>query len=268
MKDDPDANRARQEKLAAILAQIPWDAWEAIVRKEPEWQTMGDFLPTYGFGPLATLLVAAGLNDYHLKGKADIIYWPEIRRILNRSSVPASAPDLFQLLEQFYKQEREGRRKVETLAAFLFGPLAMRLWNDTPAAVAFDFLSIWRRLAQSLSRSPEEKQIVFAMKCLGLALLMAGETRFDFAPFPIPADSRLRKLTQRLKLAANGQGAMRNLWQTVLTEIQKNHRQASMIHLDSLLWQIAPLQEAELVSYFADLGIPDAGSSLQVFLRE
>jgi len=187
---------------------------------------------------------------------------------LYASPIPGSASELLDVLARFYKTERMTERKIATLRTFLQSPLAERLWLQTPMTMAAEILLIREELARAVEQPVEDKQIVFAMKCLGLALLIAGETRFDFAPFPIPADSRLRKLTKRLKLAADGQEALRNLWQTVLTAIQKSHRHASMIHLDSLLWQIAPLQEAELVNYFGDLGIPDVGCSLQAFLSE
>jgi DNA-(apurinic or apyrimidinic site) lyase len=268
MNGDPGTNQVRQEKLAAVLAQIPWEVWESILRKEPEWQNMAGFLPPYGFGPFATLIIAAGLNDYYLKGKAEIVYWPELRDRLRASPVPGSPSELLDVLAQFYQTERLSERKIVTLRTFLQSPLAERVWRETPATMAAEILLIRAELARAVEQPSEDKQILFAMKCLGLALLMAGEARFNFAPFPLPADSRLRKLTKRLKLAPDGQEAMRNLWQIVLTGIQKSHKQASMIHLDSLLWQIAPLREAELMSYFADLGIPETGSSLQAFLRE
>jgi DNA-(apurinic or apyrimidinic site) lyase len=268
MNDDPGAKHARQRKLTAVLAGIPWDGWQAIVRKEPEWQNLAPFFPLYGFGPLATVLMAAGLNDYHLKGKAEIVYWPAIRTLLTRSSVPTSRSDLRQLFEPFYEHERESRRKTDTLKAFLAGPLAARLWTANPAEVAAEFSSIWKLLGTSLGWPPEEKQAVFGMKCLGLALLIAGESGFDCSRLPMPGDSRLRRLTKRLGFNLKGQQALRSFWGEVLATVQQGRKQVSMIHLDSLLWQIAPLQEAELKEYFADLGSLEVGHSLQVFLSE
>jgi DNA-(apurinic or apyrimidinic site) lyase len=263
MIDHSDAAGRIQEKVAAILAQVPWQAWVAIVRKEAEWQNMAGFLPAYGFGRFATLMLAAGLNDYQLKGKAEIAYWPELKRLLNNGSVPGSTAELLRILVPFYETEKNSRRKIEVLEQFLKSRLAETLWDASPSTVAAEFLSIWNTLAAALTQETEEKQILFAMKCLGLSLMIAGEEGFDFNPIPIPADSRLRKLTKRLKIPVDGQEAMRKWWREILTLLQKNHRQLSMIHLDSLLWQISPLEGSRLLDYFAELGVPHVGSELQ-----
>jgi DNA-(apurinic or apyrimidinic site) lyase len=269
MNDNASASgRALQKRLADVLAQIPWTGWQAIVRKEPEWNHMEGLLPLYGFGPLATLMMAAGLNDYHLKGKADAIYWPRLEALLLDSPLARSALELMDRLIPFYEDERDHLRKVETLRAYCTSALARSLWHSSAQRTAAEFLLIRRDLAATLTRPQDEKQIVFAMKCLGLALMMAGEIRFDFGPLPIPADSRLRKLTRRLRFATVGQDATRKLWSEILGLIQATQPHLTMIHLDSLLWQVAPLAGTDLRSYFDDLGLHGTGAALARLLNE
>jgi DNA-(apurinic or apyrimidinic site) lyase len=263
-----DSSRALQKRLADVLAQIPWTVWQAIVRREPEWNHMEGLLPSYGFGPLATLMMAVGLNDYHLKGKADAVYWPRLEALLLYSPCARSPLELMDRLVPFYEDERDHPRKVETLRAYCTSALARSLWHSSPQRTAVEFLLIRRNLAATLKRPQEEKQIVFAMKCLGLALMMAGESRFDFSPLPIPADSRLRKLTKRLRLATAGQEATRKLWSEILGLIQATQPHLTMIHLDSLLWQIEPLAATDLRSYFDDLGLHGIGAALSRLLNE
>jgi DNA-(apurinic or apyrimidinic site) lyase len=42
----------------------------------------------------------------------------------------------------------------------------------------------------------------------------------------------------------------------------------SMIHLDSLVWQIGTLSKAEIVNYFSQLGLRNIGERLAEMLRE
>ncbi|HWP60117.1 MAG TPA: N-glycosylase/DNA lyase [Candidatus Acidoferrales bacterium] len=264
--EDASATDRRRE-FALILAKIPKNAWRAVVHREPEWQSMAALLPAWGFGPFSALMVAAGLNDYFLKGKAEIVYWPRLRESLLACAVPASPGELLSRLLPFYESERAAGRKLPTLKRFLASPLAERLWNATPQELAADISSIRRALAETLAQDENDKQIVFAMKCLGLALLMAGEERFDSSSLPLPGDSRLRKLTRRLGFDARAQRDMQKFWQSILDELHRAQPELSMIHLDSLLWQIAPLERARWVEYFSDLGIAETGASLEGLLK-
>ncbi|WP_397548066.1 hypothetical protein ABUL39_05025 [Rhodothermus marinus] len=67
------------QRIVNIFLQIPLETWEHIVACEPEWRYMSDLLPSYREGPFAVLMVAAGLNDFQLKGKAEKAYWPVLK---------------------------------------------------------------------------------------------------------------------------------------------------------------------------------------------
>lgn len=60
--------------ISSILSLIPLEKWDKIVEKEPEWQFMHELLPSWDFGRFSVLMVAAGLNDFQLKGKAEVAY--------------------------------------------------------------------------------------------------------------------------------------------------------------------------------------------------
>jgi len=257
----------QKEKLSQIFSEIPWGIWEKIVKKEPEWQNMEFFLPSYGFGPFAVLMVVTGLNDYQLKGKADVSYWPKIRKVLETSPPPSSPNELCNLLTSFYQNERLNKNKIERLKRFLGSPLSSALWKSHPHKISEEFLNIWHELARTMNQNPSAKTIVFSMKCLGISLLMAGEYGFDFVPVPIPVDSRVRKFTNQLGFAITMDGDVRTLWSDVHSILRKSNSRVTMIHLDSLVWQIAPMNKHELQKYFRDLGIPQVGDQLCVLLH-
>jgi len=260
--------RENKKRLAEILAEIPWDVWEKIVRWEPEWENMESFLPVYGFGPFSVLMVAAGLNDYQLKGKAEKVYWPEIHEHLKNLPPPQNPQKLYNLLEPFYRKERLWKRKLHRLGKFLGSFLAQKLWESIPSEVVKEFPAIWKILAQLMGQKPQDKTISFAMKCLGLSLMMKGEYSFDFTEIPIPVDSRVARFTGRVGLlSSSGAKAIRQLWSEILTSLRKYYPSLTMIHLDSLIWQIASLDDAGVKSYFAELGIPQVGDKLIELFR-
>ena len=149
----------RKKKLVEILKEIPWESWKDIVGGEPEWKLMRPFLNSYGFGPFAVLMVVTGLNDYQLKGKAEEVYWPEIRKILESSSIPNSPRDLFDILKPFYKKERLNSIKVQRLRKFLESSLANKIWKSSPEKISVDFLDVWKELAQVMEQKPQDKTI-------------------------------------------------------------------------------------------------------------
>src|SRR5262245_30334818 len=260
MKDDADAARLR--RLAAIFAEIPWPVWEAVVRREPEWKYMASLLPRFGFGPFAALMVGAGLADYYLRGKADLVYWPELQNLLASLPVPRSPVELLDQLVRFCQTERDHAREVMALQTYLASDLARALWHDSAEKVAAQFPQFHRDLAAALARSDDDNQILFATKCLGLSLMMAGENRFDAHVLPLAGGSRLRRLTQKLNFNCAGRQALRGFWNEIVVLVRKRHGEFSSLHLDSLLWQIAPLSRLELLAYFDDLGIRPLGARL------
>jgi len=257
----------RKENLAKILSEIPLEVWDRIVKEEPEWRYMGPFLNRYGFGPFATLMVVTGLNDFKLKGRAEVSYWPKISRILDSSPVPESPRELYAILEQFHRNELYSDLKVNRLGRFLFSPLAEKLWNSTPKTVSRDFPSIWKELAYTMRQNPEAKTISFAMKCLGISLLMVGEYDFDFSEIPIPVDYRVRIFSKKAGfVATEDDNEIRQTWQDVLELIKRRKPEVTMIHLDSLIWQIARMNKKEMLDYFSKMGCRSVGENIVSFL--
>lgn len=249
------------ENLAKILAEIPLDVWNRIVDNEPEKRYMKDFLEEYGFGRFAVLMVAAGLNDFQLKGKADIAYWPILKNIIKKNKVPSSPKEMNGILAKFYSKERLASLKLDRLNRFLTSTLAKELWTTTPKKVADNFLQIWYNLAATMRQNKNAKTIVFAMKCLGIALIIAGEYNFKIEQIPIPVDYRVRRFTERLGINIKTDDDVRRFWSKVLEELRK-YLLINMIHLDSLVWQIGTISKEDIIKYFRDLGVEPVGKKL------
>ena len=253
--------------LVETLAQIPAESWNKIVEKEPEWYLMCDFLETYGFGKFAVLMLVAGLNDFQLKGKAEAAYWPKLKETLDGHEIPDTPKELEHILAEFYRNERLPKLKLRRLNRFLSSELATKLWRAEPDKVTRDFLRIWHELAAVMGQSKEAKTITFAMKCLGIALLMAGETDFSFERIPIPVDYRVRTFTERLGVAVKDDNDIRKFWNDVLEKLRKDVK-INMIHLDSLVWQIGTLSKVGIVKHFARFGLKQVGEKLAEIVRE
>jgi len=259
----------RKKQLANILTEIPWETWESIVRQEPEWYNMEPFIDHFGYGPFATLMVATGLNNYQLKGKAEKVYWPNIRKFLKESPAPRSITELYSILEPFYQKERLNTKKIGRLRYFLGSPLAHELWESLPRKISKELSDIWRRLAKTMGQKPEDKTISFAMKCLGISLLMVKEYGLDFSQIPIPVDSRAVKFTRRTRIYLDETDEkIRVVWNEILSLLQSKNSSLTMVHLDSLVWQIASMDDIQLERYFKSLGISQVGENLSNFLRE
>ena len=258
----------RKYLFVEIIKNIPWEVWEYVIRNEPEWHYMESFLSKFGYGPFAVLMASAGLNDYQLKGKAEEDYWPRIHRLLEVSSTPKSPRDLYNLFEPFYKTERLHTVKIQRLRRFLNSLLANKLWNSSPKKVSGEFLIIWKELTKIMAQKPEDKTICFAMKCLAISLLMLKEYKFDFNTIPIPVDLRVKRFTEIAKLSTSDKNKeIRAIWHEILSLLKQTHLNITMIHLDSLVWQISSLQEDKLQRYFENLGIQRVGKSLSSFLQ-
>ncbi|MCX9011657.1 MAG: N-glycosylase/DNA lyase [Candidatus Methanoperedens sp.] len=265
MSGNENAN-IRKMKLSDVFSEIPQDVWENIVKKEPEWLNMETFSHRFGFGPFAVLMIVTGLNDYQLKGKAEEAYWPKIQKILEISLPPRSPTELYNLLRPFYQKERFKERKIERLGRFLRSPLASELWINPPQRVSTDFLNIWSQIAMTMHQKPQAKTIAFAMKCLGISLLIAGEYKFDFT-VPIPVDSRVKEFTKQLGFQVNKEEDIRKLWDEILSMLQCRNPAITMIHLDSFVWQLASMNKYNLQNYFRDLGNPRIGDGISSLLQ-
>jgi len=252
----------KAQEVARLLSEIPLDVWDKVVSEEPEAK-LGDQLERYGFGKFATFMVAAGLNDYQLKGPAEKAYWPKLREILKANPVPGDLEDLYQLLIKFYENERFKTAKIDRLDKFLKSDLAKYLWDSTPKNIARRFNDIWCRLASTMGQKKETKTIVFAMKTLGISLILVGEHDFDFSKIPIPVDSRVSNITFKLlgyePKDKSKDDEIRIFWGSVLLNIQKVNPQITMIHLDSLVWQIGKRDCDGIRAYFRRFSVPAIG---------
>lgn len=260
-------NIDNQSSIVEVLSKIPTKAWNKIVEREPEWIYMREILKKYGFGRFAVLMLVAGLNDFQLRGKADVAYWPKIKEILEKSVVPNSPEDLKHILSEFYKNERLPYLKLKRLNRFLSSKLARDLWSAIPEEVAKYFLKIWYELAETMKQSKDAKTITFAMKCLGIALLMSGKADFSFENIPIPVDYRVKEFTRRIGVSSGGCEDVRTFWNGVLKKIRESRPEVNMIHLDSLVWQIGVLSKTEIVDYFTEMNLRDVGKRLAELVR-
>lgn len=268
-RTSPFPATSAEQRLVEILKQVPWPAWEQILKEEPEWYTMLPFLERYGFGSFAVLMLATGLNDYQLRGKAELAYWPPIAQLLSSAAPPATPAQLSQLLKPFYRNERYAETKINRLDKFLSSNLAQMLWDLHPGQISGIFPYIWRELAKTMSQEPQAKTISFAMKCLGLSLLMAEESSFNFSQIPIPVDIRVVRFTQDAGLyTGDSLEQIQAIWSRILTSLQKLYSQLTMIHLDSLVWQIAGMDERQRETYFSRIGAGNAGKNLTAFLHK
>jgi len=256
-----------QIQLAEILNKIPSEKWQMIVRNEPEWQHLEPIRKIFPQGAFSVFMLAVGLNAYQLKGKAEMAYWYRLyEHFKDCGSIP-SLEVLEEYLVRFYQKERIYNLKIGRLLKFLNSQLANELWKKSPREIADATLTIWKKLSKTMNQAPHEKTICFAMKCLGISLMMADEYDFDFNGIPIPVDSRIKKFTNNLGIdfGENIQ-PMQDFWDDVLTSLRQTLPQINMIHLDSLIWQIAHHDAHELMAYFETLAIYDVGESLSQYL--
>lgn len=255
--------RGKVEIVGEILSKIPLEVWKKILFQEPEAGSIFKLAPLYGWSHFAVLMIALGLNDYQLKGKAEEVYWPKLFKHLEKERVPASLTELYSILKPFYQKERYNQRKVERLYKFLHSQLAETLWNSNLQEISSKFVTIWCELARTMHQSPYKKTIAFAMKCLAIVLIKANIHNFNFDAIPIPVDLRVQKFTSMLAFPATSNEKIRELWHDVLSIIQKKEPEVSMVYLDSLIWQIASLRAEDWSSYFEKLGIKEVGGELQ-----
>jgi len=275
----------KKERFVNLLSEIPLNVWEEIVKNEPEWRLMEQFYDKFDFGPLSVLMVATGLNDYQLKGDAEI-YWCSIQKNLKGLNNNTSIDEIRKSLSNFYDNERLQNRKRERLKSFLDSKLASEeLWNSSPEEVSRKFQDIWVELANAMKQNKKDKTIVFAMKSLGILLLMAKEKQNvqlpDFPKIEIPVDSRIRKFTEKLSgpdLKSGKYEEIQDFWSEVLNQLNEKYRSKgvwkniTMIHLDSLIWQITPSIEQGCqevcIEYFTNLRITEIGKKLCALMSD
>jgi DNA-(apurinic or apyrimidinic site) lyase len=253
---------ARFDKFVELLCEFPQAVWDAPITNGVGWKLLLPVSKAWQFGHFAALSTMLGLNNYQTKGKADVGYWPKVAPFILCELDPPNPRLLLARLESFYSRERLAVAKVKRLRRFLESDLCSEIWGHSAATISREFGRIWNDLARTMRQAPDVKSIAFAARNLATALLMVGETRFDFSDVPIPVDLRIRSLPKRLGQSVGDDSAERRRWKVVLDEIRKVNPKVTMVHLDHLLWEIAPLSPREMQSYLASLGAEDLASPI------
>jgi Uncharacterized protein conserved in archaea len=182
---------------------------------------MEKYLHSYGFGPFATLMITCGLKDYQLKQKAEIGYWPVIDKILKKFSHPEQPIRTRAESHSLYSQERLADQKINRMNKFIRSSLSSQVWRSSPKEINERFDEIWMNLAQVMNQSSDMKTIVFAMKCLGLSILMTGIQTIPFQNIPIPVYFRIMELTSKMSPVNKGYGSIQSMWTEILEKIRK-----------------------------------------------
>lgn len=253
-----------QRQLAEILCKIPQEVWTQIVKNDLQWQHLESLRDKLPRGSFSVFMITVGLNAYQLKGRAEMNYWPQLFECLKDCDSISSVDKLYKYLADFYKKERLNSTKIERLGRFLGSSLAGELWTRSPHDLSSAINLIWYSLGNVMKQKLDEKTICFAMKCFGISLMMAGESDFDFYSIPIPVDSRISKFTRSLDIdVGKKRQSIQRFWGDVLTLLRPTLPQINMIHLDSLIWQIAHHDGGEMLLYFESLGIDGVGLSFR-----
>lgn len=254
---------AIQKRLAETLGMISKETWQRIVEMEPEWQQLEPLRQIFPQGSFSVFMMMAGLNAFQLKGKAETAYWAKLRQLLEDCESVSTIKTLVAFLVKFYQKERLYNCKLERLARYMNSPLVFNLWEKAPKKISLMMEDIWQELGNIMNQALQEKTICFAMKCLGISLMISGECDFTFPEIPIPVDSRITKFTKKLGIGIEeSTRKIQEFWQGVLSLLGPSLPSLTMIHLDSLIWQIAHHDTDELLDYFRQLGITRIGRSL------
>ncbi len=250
-----------KNKLINILKDIDIDTWNKIVKQEPEWIYFEPLNNIYSKGQFSLIMLMSTLNAYQLKGKAQEKYFPILSKIIQEKK-PTDYESLKNLFSDFYKKERTYQGKIKRVNKVFDSDLAKNLWSLKELNyIKENFKSIWQNIAKTLGSKPNQKTIAFAMKCLGVFLMMNGINDFDFEGIPIPIDSRVKKFVKRLGLDMEDKQII-----VFFDDILKSLKHINMIHLDSLIWQIGNLKKEEIVLYFENIGEEDLASRLNFIL--
>ncbi len=247
-------SESRYDEFVNLLRELPFAVWTATLSETISWKLLKPHSKSWEFGHFASLFIVLGLNDYQTKGKADVGYWPKVVPLIPRYTDPQNPLELIDILRPFYEAERFSKVKVERLGLFAKSELCNQVWNSPPTTTAAEFVDIWDRLGVTMNQKPTVKTIAFAMKCLAKALLMVDEFNFDFGAIPVPVDSRIRCLSARIGLPSSDDTTERERWAEALRRIRESTPQVTMVHLDTLLWEIGNLHRSGTEVYLDKVG--------------
>jgi len=233
--------------VADILSKVPEEKWMSLLERQPEYKMAKEMVVkkkkySKHFGPFVTFMAVAALNDYQIKGK-DEDYWYNLRNVLETSEVPKTMNELKKILISFYENERQASVKLKRLDKFFNTIVAEILWKSTPETVCGNIREIWCGLAEVDSEGRlYAKTVVFAVKAiLEVVYLYTGKLKCVPKTLPIAVDNRVKSLTANLvNFQKVSDSIVREFWSLVLDKIKERKISVSIIHLDSLVWQIAP----------------------------
>jgi len=254
-------------RVSAELALIPWETWHPPLGKflkRPAFMGMGDIPDRYSQGAFIVFMAIVGLNDYRIRNRAEVGYWPNIWRQAKEKPAPTNPSELASIMKSFYggepawkPRENAWKQKVSRVHRFLGSPLAAELWDMEPQQVAKNLPELWVRIAATMEQRCQDKTIAFASRTIGTALRILAIDNFNYEGIPIPVDSRLHQLTPHL-LADE---VVRTFWEYVLVNVQKTEPRVTMFHLDSFLWSFAgEKNKANKVAWLISQGIDEATS--------
>jgi len=169
----------------------------------------------------APLVVANALVSYQLSGRGEDWWW-EFARYFSENPVV----DFAGAYRVFLPYSKTNRRLVEAKVKRLQRAEAFLQGMD-PKRYYTHMTALQKDLARTLETGRNAKTVVFAVKMFGYAMRIAtGEFRPYPMDIPIPVDSRIRKLTERL----NRNNPAR-FWQDVAEQTR-----VPPLHIDSILW--------------------------------
>lgn len=239
-------------EVVETLSLIPGNIWPRFREREPEWLPVPE---RWSDGMFLNLLVVCALNDYQPKGRAEVAYWPPIRRLILSSPAPRSNVDLIEMLRPFYAQERFRTAKLDRLERYLTSDLARETAQLSAQETAPRLVDFHQSLARAMGQARSDKTIALAMKCLVLGLRILGVPDPPVHELAVPVDSRVRALTQRIGLLGvdPSDEEVRACWAAILRGLQRVVPDLTMVELDSLLWQGARFRSpSEVAQWLAD----------------
>lgn len=257
------------DAITGALRQVPWKVWEVSSdnMEAPSFKNMGEVPERYPSGAFITLMAIAGLNDYRIRIRAEIGYWPAFWEHVIDNRVPSAPKELASILEPFYKKQLAQKDKVNRLHRFLDSSVADELWDIQAGQlreIAESLPDFWLKLGTAMKQKPHKKTIAFSAKTIASALIILGINSFNYKGIPIPADSRLADLTPLFKkknkrgkfvLNARGERNVQAFWATVLERLQASEPRILMYHLDTFLWTYEGKEEQRLAWLVESQGI-------------
>ncbi len=167
------------------------------------------------------LVVANALVSYQLSGKGEDWWW-EFARWFSQRTVN----DIAKAYAEFLPKSRNNRRLVQMKVQRL--QRANALLNGADWDRYYERMAELRNdLAETLRTNRNAKTVVFAVKMFGYAMrIVTGEFRPYPMEIPIPADSRIKRLTERL-----GGREPTSFWDEVARKTG-----VPPLHIDSILW--------------------------------